>query len=221
MASIPLTAEQEELRKKVKDILAQLDEYLEKPALFGNDEVKELSDDLEASAYKLHMSLKSSGHEPKHHKYMIQNRGMKPVDRGFYHHIHPAEDLLKFIEDDQANNDPEDQTLDHDFDLHVFSRRWGRNDLCKLKRISTGWHFAYVGIEGDCDKKGDPFLYKNLDHDSINYPEELPGYFEWLWDQAAESGLTHEEVQRALSQLADWISICEQNSPGGVFSSYK
>lgn len=25
-------------------------------------------------AHELHMSLKDSGHEPKHHKYMVENR---------------------------------------------------------------------------------------------------------------------------------------------------
>jgi hypothetical protein len=55
----------------------------------------------------------------------------------------------------------------------------------------------------------------------INYPEELPGYFAWLWKQAAEQGLSHEDVQLALKQLADWVSLCEKNTPKGLFRDWK
>lgn len=57
------------------------------------------------------MSLKNSGCEPKHHKYMLENRGVPVEDVEFYNHIHPVDDLLKFIDDVNANDDPEDTTI--------------------------------------------------------------------------------------------------------------
>jgi len=152
---------------------------------------------------------------------MIKNRGCNPDDPEFYNHIHPVEDLLAFIADPTANDDPEDQTLDNDFELRIFTRRWGHDDTYSIKRISSGWEIDNIGISGICDKSGSPYLYENLHHDSVNFPESLPEYMEWLWEQAAEKGLTHKEVQEALNQLGEWISICEKNSPKGIWEAYK
>lgn len=167
-------------------------------------------------ATELHKLVK-----PKHHKYMLANRGVSPEDPAFYDHIHPVEDLLKFIEDPHANDDPEDQTIGHEFTFRVYSRRWGHDDQYRVRRTATGWDVHHIAIGGSCDKQGKPFLFMNFDQDSINYPEELPGYFEWLWMQAAEQGLTHDEVQSGLDQLAAWVSNCERQSPAGIFVGFK
>lgn len=168
-------------------------------------------------AVELHNLVK-----PKHHKYMIKNRGYNPDDPEFYNHIHPIEDLLAFMDDPHANDDPEDVTMDHEFTLTVYSRRWGHDDSYKLKRTKTGWELSHISISaGKCDKSGIPYLFENLNHDSINYPEGLPGYMAWLWEQAAEQGLTHEKVQESLNELGDWISSCEKSSPKGIWEAYK
>src|SRR4051794_10431288 len=59
-------------------------------------------------ARQLHRSLKEHGHEPKHHRYMIENRGCQPDDPEFYLHLHPIEDLIKFSYNPHANDDPVD-----------------------------------------------------------------------------------------------------------------
>ena len=46
------------------------------------------------AAHDLHMLLKDRGLEPKHHNYMLKNRGVDPDDVEFYNHIHSVEDLL-------------------------------------------------------------------------------------------------------------------------------
>lgn len=158
--------------------------------------------------------------KPKHHRYMIENRGYHPDDPEFYNHIHPIEDLLKFINDPHANDDPEDVTLGDKFQFRVFSRRWGHEDTYEFIRNDKGWIIS-LSSGGQADKLGKPWLFDLLDHDSINYPEELAGYLEWLWIRAEEDGLSHEQVQKALQELADWVSTCERNSPKGIWQGYK
>lgn len=177
-------------------------------------------------AHKLHMLLTEKGHEPRHHKYMIKNRGVTPRDPEFYKHVHPVEDLLRFVANQSSNDDPTDLTLGHQFEFWVYSRRFSHKDRYRVTRTQSGWTFSHMqdimsGRDGRVGGKAGTGLFHLLDHDSINYPEELPGYLEWLWEQAADAGLSHDEVQEALSDLAEWTSLCEQHSPSGVFSSFK
>lgn len=185
------------------------------------DDVAQLIAEAGSRAHQLHIKLKGRGHEPKHHGYMIRNRELPPDHPDFYMHYHPIEDLLKFLDDEHANDDPQDQTLDHDFTFRVFSARWGHPDTYKVKRTEDGWNISHIVIGGPCDKGGRPFLFENLRHDSIHFPEGLDGWLEWLWSQAASKGLTHEQVQEGIQQLADWVSETEKNAPsGGVWEGY-
>jgi hypothetical protein len=168
-------------------------------------------------AHDLHNDLKGCGTEPKHHKYMLTNRRVPVTDIEFYRHIHPVEDLLDYIKDTNANDDPEDMTIDHEFTFTVFSRRWGHTDTYSINRISTGW----VIESTPCNQSFEPGLFDILNHDSINFPEELPRYYNYLWERASEDGLSHAEVQEAVTQLANWVTLCEQNSPVGIFKGYK
>ena len=170
------------------------------------------------AAHELHLSLDP---KPKHHRYMISNRDLLPEDPEFYDHIHPVEDLLDYLDDIHANDDPEDQTIGAKFTFKVYSRRWGHKDNYTLTRTEMGWDTDFMSSGGKGDKSANPGLFNALNHDSVNYPEALPGYLEWLWEQAKEQGLSQEEVQNALNDLAEWISICESNSPQGIFEVYK
>jgi len=125
------------------------------------------------------------------------------------------------MDNPNANDDPEDITINDEFTLTVYCRRWGHEDTYDIRRTSIGWDVQHISIGGSCDKKGQPFLIEILNHDTINFPEELPGYFEWLWDQAAEAGLSHDEIQRSLDELGRWISVCEKNTPKGIWESFK
>jgi hypothetical protein len=152
---------------------------------------------------------------------MIKNRELPSDHPDFYMHFHPLEDLLKFLEDEHANDDPQDQTIGVTFTFRVFSNRWGHDDTYKVQRTKDGWHVAHLMINGPCDRGGHLILFQNFRQDSIHYPEGLDGWMEWLWTQAAENGLSETQVQAALQQLADWVSNTEKNRPsGGIWSGY-
>lgn len=187
------------------------------PVSCDGKKLKELIMQMAEGAHQLHMLLLKRRMEPKHHKYMIKNRGCQPNDPEFYRHIHSVEDLLSFIDDRKANDDPIDTTIGKEFDMRVYTRRWGHDDVYKLKRIDTGWHIKALSIEGDCDKFGSPFLFQSLNHDGVCYPKHLGDFMEWLWDKAAEEGLKEKDVQRAMDQISKWISLCERNVPRGLF----
>lgn len=108
-------------------------------------------------------------------------------------------------------------TIGKQFTFTVYSRRWGHTDTYRITLIKTGWHVAYVSIQGDCTPNGEPFLQKNLRQDSIQHPASLGDAMEWLFNEHPE--LTDEELQEGLNQVAEWVSITEKATPtGGVFA---
>jgi len=207
-----------DLKNEVSEMLSRVKDLLINKRSWDmqNPEHAKLWQEMVDKAFELHNLV-----EPKHHKYMIENRGCSPDEKEFYNHIHPIEDLLAYIEDPHANDDPEDITIGSEFELKIFTRRWGHEDFYQIKRIETGWYVGHISISGECDKSGHPFLYENLRNDGVNYPKDLPGYFEWLWEQAAERGMTAEEVQASINELAKWVSLCEKESPKGIWEGYK
>lgn len=220
---VSLTSKQKALASVVQEKLgAALNKLLDLHRPLDAGELDSLGED----AAKLHASLKASGVIVRHHKYMVENRGLSPDDPDFYKHIHPVQDLIKFLKNQSANDDPEDQTLGHEFSVEIYSRRWGHMDTYRFIRTPSGWtikqlHHVDVGRDGLVGGKPGTGLFDFLDHDSINYPEELPGYLEWLWVRAAEDGLSAAKVQTALKQLAAWVSTVELRSPVGIFRGYK
>lgn len=217
MPKIALTDNETRLKSDLQDRITEL---YRQPRVEG-ERWRAIQDELGALANELHMSLKARGYEPRHTRMMRDARRVQPEDQEFYRHVHPVEDLMKFLEDTDANRDPEDVTIGSKFRFTVFSRRWGHTDDYELIRTAEGWTLNYNLYSGPCDKTGVPWLYKSLSHDSINYPEALGGYLEYLWQQAADEGLSEVEVQAAVDALGAWVQTCEQHSPGGVFSAYK
>ena len=215
MAGVSLNATEQELRNSVNADLERLHQFYRIGGGLTSDEFNEIEQRMGKNARKLHMSLHFRGIEPRHHAYMIKNRELQPDDPKFYVHVHPVEDLLKFIEDDRANDDPVDQTIGHDFKFRVYSKRWGHDDTYTIQRTEDGW-LLKEGIEkGPCDKTGHPFLFRLLDHDSIDYPHGLRDRMEWLWIKASVDGLSHEDLEVALQQLADWVSLTVREKPSG------
>jgi hypothetical protein len=217
MTAVSLNEDQQRLRGEIEKCLDILRDEEQSEGL-STTERNHLFKEMAEKAHVLHMQLDP---RPKHHKYMIKNRGMSPDHPNFYFHIHPVEDFLAYLDDQNANNDPSDQTIGETFVLKIYSRRWGHNDLYKLTRISSGWEIKTMNRGGSCDKQGKPFLYQVLNNESISYPHDLPGFLEWLWDQAAEMGLSKEEIQTSLNDIAEWINVCEINTPKGIFRGYK
>lgn len=214
---LTLTKEQEILKEKLQkyndDILQYLDSNF---TSLPQKEVKRLYKEMAQTAHELHISLTQSGHEPRHHRYMIVNRGCSPESVKFYQHIHPVQDLLAFIENTDANNDPEDITINKKFTMEIFTRRWGHYDRYYITRTESGWVLDWKSELIECTKAAKPGLNKILDHDSVCYPRQVNKFFEYLWDRACEDGLSEQQVQQAIDKICNWINLCEENTPRGI-----
>ncbi len=97
--------------------------------------------------------------------------------------------------------------------LIVFSRKWGHKDTYVVNRTADGWYIEFGSIKGDCDKTGAPYLFEILNNDSINYPADLSGCMEWLWEQAEERRFSDEDIQCYLNELGKWIQEVEKSTP--------
>lgn len=220
MPPVPLTDEQNAIRLELQAGVDRL------RAMFrgdeSDDEAAQLVQTLGEKGHQLHESLRAAGFEPRHHRYLVENRGLPPDHPDFYKHFHPLEDLLAFLADTDANNDPEDVTIGETFELKVFSTRWGHHDTYRLTRTDEGWEVRFHSIGGRCNKRGEPYLFENLEHDLIEYPHDLGGWLEWLWMQAHDRGLGTAQVQQALTELTDWVEAVEKAAPReGTWKGYK
>ena len=215
--AVKLTEEQRELKEELESIYDKLWQYIDGDSKASNSEIEKLHLEMAHVAHKLHMSLIKSGCEPKHHDYMLKNRKASPDTVEFYQHLHPVRDLLAFIEDTHANDDPIDVTIGMSFVLHVFTRRWGHFDSYIITRLKSGWKIESAFSSERCKKNMSPGLNKILEHDGVCYPAQINLFFESLWDKAKEDGLNEKQVQKAIDDIGQWITLCEQNTPRGIF----
>ena len=216
--SVKLNSEEKKLKVELEGICEEVWQAFEmKRSGTGNIDIKELYEKMANKAHELHMSLKNRRIDVKHHKYMLENRGCSPEDLEFYRHIHPVEDLLEFIEDTSANDDPVDKTIGEKFTLRIYTRRWGHDDVYYLSRSNNGWHIETITNRGESNKGGYPVLFDAFKHDGVCYPKQTGEFLEFLWDKAKEDGLDKAAVQKGLDDLGKWISKCEKSVPKGVF----
>ena len=159
------------------------------------------------------MMLKGRGSEPKHHGYMAENRGMPTDHEEFYMHFHPLEDLVAFLDNPHANDDPVDQTIGSEFEVKIYTRRWGHDDTYTFIRTNSGWNINNLSIGGECNKGGHPSLFQNFRQDNVQHPANFDGWLEYLWEKAASEGLSEEQLQAGLDALANWVSMVEKNTP--------
>ena len=75
----------------------------------------------------------------------------------------------------------------------------------------------FISVGGDADPTGNPSLFDNLRHDSINYPAALGEYMEWLWNASRDGKMSDEDIQANLDRIGEWISETEKATPGGIF----
>ncbi len=108
--------------------------------------------------------------------------------------------------------------------LKYYTRRREHENYCEIEKTSDGWAINASGLtteSGESDSYGKPSLFAILNHDSVNYPEELGGYMDYLWRQSEEKSMDNDEIQDHLNMLGEWISIVEKNSPTGIFQYFK
>lgn len=204
---VELTGEQEKLRQVIIENLAIAKDWQKQ----DQEVVEKAFQRMKVAAHDLHMQLEP---KPKHHRYMIQNRGMEAEHPEFYNHIHPVEDLLDYLEDTSANDDPIDHTIGDKFEFQVYSNRWGHKDRYELIRTESGWHISQLSYNGE-DKLDEEMkvLYGAMQHDGISFPRNVDSYMHSIWIQAQDQGLKHEQVQELLNRVADWISQTEMTAP--------
>lgn len=211
---LKLTESQTKLKSELEILYNQIWQYIESDQkLLSGDDASRLYDEMARKAHELHMSLKDSGHEPKHHKYMIENRRCTPDDVRFYRHVHPVQDLLAFIDDVHINDNSKDKTIGKTFTMKVFTKRWGHYDQYEITRTDKGWDIRVLSDSYSSNKSMSPELNHLLDNDGVCYPKDINLFFEWLWDKAAEECLTKAKVQSAINKIGKWISECEKNAP--------
>jgi len=209
MSAIKLSKEQQNSRNRIEKILVQLKEDTQTNNL-PDVESQALFDEMASISHQLHMSLNPS---PTHHESMIKNRGMKADNPQFYRHIHPTEDLLNYLDDSAANDDPIDVTIGDEFYMSIHSNRWGHRDRYTLIRTPSGWDASFMSYSGSGNQEAEPIITGIMTQDSISYPRNIGSYMYSIWNRAKNEGLSHQEVQQLLDQLADWISLCEESAP--------
>ena len=204
---VELTDEQEKLRQTIVENLNICKDWQNR----NRDDVSIAFEKMKVVAHELHMQLNP---RPKHHRYMIENRGMEADDSQFYNHIHPAEDLLAYLEDTSVNDDPTDYTIGDTFEFQIYSNRWGHKDRYELTRTEKGWNTSHLSYNGEDDIKYEmKTLYSALRHDMISHPINIDSILSSIWITSKNNGLKHDEVQKMLNQVADWISQTEMNAP--------
>ena len=219
MSSKPITLSPKERRLKEK-IKNTLDLFWKPSGEFSPPEngIERIAQNAKL-CLELHRILKANGHPPVHSKYMLANRRVATSESiEFYNHIHPQQDLIAFIDDPLANvrntNKP-DVTMGKTFCFNVYSRRWGHDDRYQIRRIAEGWYIEHIGINGECDHEGNPYLYDNFRQDYISYPADICHYMSSIWTRADE-GASFDEIQEMLDKIAKWISDTEKSSPDNI-----
>ena len=104
-----------------------------------------------------------------------------------------------------------------------YSRKAGGDTmLIRFVRTSTGWDVTGSLHSVDCDKAGNPGLFRELDLDTISYPCDLGGWLEHLWAQDATGSFSDQEIQDAFTALGSWVSTSERTAPNtGAWQGYK
>lgn len=152
-------------------------------------------------------------------EYMIENSGLYPYDIKFFNHIHMIEDLSDLLSKQITYSKKGDINLYQKMKFQIYTNRWGHFDTYQIERSFDGWVFYGFGFKQtspnitNCNKDGNGALIQALEHDSVNYPKNLPFALEQLWKIADEQEMPIEELNSYILDLADWISNTEKLKP--------
>lgn len=214
---VELSAEQSELKNRIQSKLEEILHFLslsrEERQVQSYRHIEQVYDEMGIAAHSLYLSLNP---KPKHLKKTVRLRKMTPGDPQFYQHIRPVQELLNYLNNQQANDEPCDQTLGETFYLNVFTRKWGKSDRYTLIRNEEGWLVRHSSQTEQGGRDAEPILSYVLRYDQVSYPRNLSTIMEDIWYRAAEEGLPCEKVQAMLNEVADWITMTEQNYPSHI-----
>lgn len=96
-------------------------------------------------------------------------------------------------------------------EFKVYTRRHSHRDTYEITRIPSGWHVKFLVHTGDCNPRGEPYLYSNFLQDHVSYPHNLGVILEQLWQHADE--LKKEQLQEKINDIAEWVNACEHAHP--------
>lgn len=99
------------------------------------------------------------------------------------------------------------------YKISIFNKVRGRRDTYRLILNSQGWYVSFIMINGQSDSKGNPFLYKNFNHDRLSYPVELPDIMEYLWKMRFHKKVAKRQVEPKLSTISNWLSKVNETKP--------
>ena len=95
-------------------------------------------------------------------------------------------------------------------EVNVFTRRFGHDDCYTIKKTDKGWYIENEYYNGDCDTFGKPTLFDSLNHDSVNYPEALGDYLDYLWRESSYKD--NDWIQEKLNELFEWVKEVEEST---------
>lgn len=100
-----------------------------------------------------------------------------------------------------------------DFKFKIHYRRRDSKWTYSIKKNKDGWYITHRAHNGQCTPDGNPYFINNFSQDSINYPHHFGIYLASLWDELEEGIIENDEAQEKMQALADWVSICDLNTP--------
>jgi hypothetical protein len=106
----------------------------------------------------------------------------------------------------------------NEFKLPVYMRRYGSTERLRVTKTATGWTFAFqsgpveTGTDGLVDHDLETGLYDLLRREEMSYPADLSDFIDWVWRYGKEA----DQVQAALNEIGEWVSLCEQKAPNSA-----
>ena len=152
---------------------------------------------------------------PIYKEQYICNNGYIPEDTEcYYNHFHAIEDLYWHIFTDKNiswKSKDGDINLEIDFELKIYTNRWGHYDYYDMKRTVDGWYIKGLPAgTGECEKDGKGAFTNLLEHDFVCYPKDGVLYaLEELWKEADTTDMTVEALQEKIRDLSEWIKQVE------------
>lgn len=153
---------------------------------------------------------------PEYSVETILNREYIPEEftSNFYDHFNTLEILYNFLispNNALPRTTLGDITLNKNLTLKIYSNINKSYKTYNIERTIYGWncHFfktKYGNISGEA-------IITTLNQDLISFPITLPTFFKELWEKSNSSNMTLEELQENINNIAQWISLVEQNKP--------
>lgn len=158
---------------------------------------------------------------PVYSDVIIDNRDVSPEDDivTYYNNFHSLQDLYKIIDSspDYWKTLKGDINLNQVCNFAVYTKRWGHEDVYKVKRLYNGWYVENISISGSSAPDGRALnpnskggFLANFNQDFVDYPDQFHSVIKRLWELADETEMDIKELQIKLSEVARLISEVEK-----------